>query len=272
MTDLVSLTWSPIEWNDPNGGVIRLWPFLPNVVYSADLRRTEGEWDGVAFLLPDDEHEIWNSQVDEEKSSPGINRDGIISSGGTLARMMLGMSTIESIQTCKFPDPEPRRILQAALSPSGNGPRPVFFIEPDDEKWTEWVEDCADEMVRLKNLTRSIFSRRIWRKVLRNSIQSTVPPRTERDDEKAGGFAQASALAAAWWTRSESVLNHELQIRRDERLAARLRGALETLCGGQIHGEDAPVLIVPIMQAWLPNILAALEKSPRPEHVGEEEE
>ena len=267
-----SLPWAPVDWVDPNGGVIRLWPFLPNVVYSTALRRTEGEWDGVAYLLPSDEDEIWDAQADEEKESPGINRDAVISSGGTLARMMLGMSTIESIQTCKFPDPEPRRILQAALSPSGTGQRPVFFIEPDDESWTEWVEDCADEMVRLKNLTRSIFSGRIWRKMLRISIKNTNPPFSERDEQKAGAFAQASALAAAWWARSESILTSDLQQRRDQRMAARLRGVLGTLFGGQVDDGVTPVLLVPVMQAWMPSILAALEQEPLPEHVGDEEE
>ena len=47
-----------------------------------------------------------------------------------------------------------------------------IYVEPNDEEWTEWVEDCADEMVRLKHLTRSIFSGRIWRKLLRNSIKN----------------------------------------------------------------------------------------------------
>ncbi|MEE2759507.1 MAG: hypothetical protein VYA86_05980 [Candidatus Thermoplasmatota archaeon] len=272
MPDPVSLTWSPVDWEDPLGGTIRLWPFLPNVVYTSALRRTEGKWDGIAFLLPDDESEIWSSQAEEEKSSPGINRDAIISSGGTLARMMSGMSTIEAIQTCKFPDPEPRRLMQAAQSPSGFGPRPVFFIEPNDNDWTEWVEDCADEMVRVKHLIRSVFSGRVWRKMLRNSIRRTGPPSMERDSNNASGYAQASALAAAWWDRSESVLTTELQMRRDTRLASRLRGALGTLCGGQVDGEEAPVLLTPVMQAWLPSILAALENSPLPEPVGDEEE
>ncbi|MBJ84724.1 MAG: hypothetical protein CMB52_04325 [Euryarchaeota archaeon] len=272
MADSAHFTWAPVDWIDPSGGIIRLWPFLPNVVYSSTLRRTEGNWHGLAFLLPDDESEIWDSQFEEEKSSPGINRDAMISSGGTLARMMLGMSSIETIQTCRFPDPEPRRLLQAALSSSGKGPRPVFFIEPDDEEWTEWVEDCADEMVRIKHLIRSIFSGRIWRKMLRESIRKVSPPSQERDNEKASGYAQASAFAATWWARSESILTPELQVRRDERLASRLRGSLATLSGGQVDDEEAPVLLVPVMQAWLPSILKALEKSPPPEHVGEEEE
>ena len=272
MTDSAPLSWLPIEWEDPCGGIIRLWPFLPNVVLTASLRRSEGEWNGLAFLLPDDESEIWDDQAEQEKASPGINRDAIASSGGSLARMMLGQSSIDSIQTCRFPDPEPRRLLQAAQSPSGTGSRPVFFVEPEDEEWTQWVEDCADEMVRLRHLTRSIFSGRIWKRTLREAMRCTAPPESVRDDAKAHGLAQASALAAAWWHRSESVLSTELQSRRDLRLASRLRGALGTLYGGQGDDEDTPVLLVPVMQAWMPSIHAALKKSPLPEHVEEEEE
>ena len=85
-------------------------------------------------------------------------------------------------------------------------------------------------------------------------------------------MAQASALAAAWWYRSESVLSEELCSRRDARLASRLRGALSTLSEGQIDDEEAPVLLVPVMQAWMPSIHSALLKTPLPEHVEEEEE
>ena len=100
MIDSAPLSWSPIDWDDPCGGTIRLWPFLPNVVLTNALRRSTGEWDGLAFLLPDDESEIWDEQYEQEKASPGINRDSIAASGGTLARMMIGMSSIESIREC----------------------------------------------------------------------------------------------------------------------------------------------------------------------------
>ena len=272
MTDSGSLTWSPVEWDDPSGGTIRLWPTLPNVVLTPTLRRSVGKWDGVAFLLPEDEPEFWNEQFEQEKSSPGINRDSIITGGGMLARMMLGMSTIDSIQTCKFPDPEFRRLQLAAESDAGSSARPIFFVEPEDEKWTEWVEDCADEMVRIRNLARSIFSGRNWRRSLKQAMRATTPPRNERDDSKAHGFALASALSAAWWHRSEAILSPELCERRDTRLASRLRGALGMLCEGQVDDDDTPVLLVPVMQAWLPSIHAALKNQPLPEHILEEEE
>ena len=103
-------------------------------------------------------------------------------------------------------------------------------------------------------------------------MRCTAPPESVRDDAKAHGLAQASALAATWWHRSESILSTELQSRRDLRLASRLRGALGTLCGGQVDDEDTPVLLVPVMQAWMPSIHSALESSPLPEHVEEDEE
>ena len=184
--------------------------------------------------------------------------------------MMLVKDVIVSVQSYGFTGPEPRRLLQAAERPSGTGSRPIFFVEPEDEEWTEWVEDCADEMVRLRNLTRSIFSGRAWKRTLRAAMHQTGPPDCERDDAKAHGRAQARALAAAWWYRSESVLNEELRLRRDQRLASRLRGALGTLCGGQVDDTGTPVLLVPVMQAWMPDIHSALESSPLPEPVEEE--
>ena len=51
-------------------------------------------------------------------------------------------------------------------SEAGTGHRPIYFVEPDDEEWTEWVEDCADEMSRPRKLLKSVFSGRAWRKEL----------------------------------------------------------------------------------------------------------
>ncbi len=259
------LGWTPIEWDDPLGGTIRLWPYIPHVVLTDTLRRTAGKWDGIAFLLPDDEPEIWESQVEQERKSPGINRDAISSSGDTYSRMIQGMTTITSIQTNRFPDPEPRRLYQYANSASGS--KPSFFIEPNDEEWTKWVEDCADEMTSLRNLASSIFGGRAWKKALRESMLGITPPEIERDDEKAHALALASSLATTWWNRSESMISVELRSRRDLRFAARLRGALRTLTSRQIDDEPPPVLFVPVMQAWLPSIQNALMESPLPEEI-----
>jgi len=253
------LPWDPINWIDPNGGLIRLWPIIPSVVLPENLRRSSGDWHGLAFLLPDDEHEIWLEQIIEEKKSPGINRDGIAASGGILGRMMQGMATIEEIQTGKFPDPEPRRLFQQAESKAGKGSRPVYFVEPDDEEWTTWVEECADEMSRPRQLFKSIFSGRSWRKELLRTMKDASPPKVVRDDVKATALAEASSIAATWWRRAESTLNESLRQKRDERLASRLRGALVNLREGQIDDSETPVLLVPVMQAWVSSIHNALE-------------
>ena len=265
MTTGSVLGWTPSEWEDPLGGIIRLWPYIPHVVLTDTLRRTSGKWDGIAFLLPDDEPEIWESQVEQERKSPGINRDAISSSGDTYARMIRGMTTVENIQTNRFPDPEPRRLYQYAKSEAGS--KPFFFLEPDDEEWTKWVEDCADELTSLRNLASSIFGGRAWKKALRKSMYGITPPEIERDDQKAHALALASSLATTWWNRSESMISTDLRNRRDLRLAARLRGALRTLAKGQIDDEIPPVLFVPVMQAWLPSIQEALLTTPPLEKI-----
>ncbi len=258
MEDLDHLLWSPIDWEDPEGGIIRLWPMIPSVVLPKSLRRTTGNWDGIAYLLPDDEPEIWDEQAQQEKSSPGINRDGIIAGGGILSKMMLHLSSLEAIQACKFPDPESRRLFQMAYSEAGKGRRPIFFVEPEDQDWIDWVEDCADEMSRPRQLLKSIFSGRAWKKELLKSMRDATPPEIVRDDSVASAMAEASGVAATWWRRSERSLNEDLHRRRDERLAARIRGALQSLRKGQIDGKDTCVLLVPVMQAWMPSIHVAL--------------
>jgi hypothetical protein len=267
MIDSVALEWSPIDWDDPDGGTIRLWPTLPTVVYPDSLRRIVGRWNGLAFLLPTDEPDVWDEQAVEEKASPGINRDGIAAGGGILGRMMEGMSAIEGIQVGRFPDPEPRRLLIAAQSEAGSGSRPIFFVEPDDEEWTEWVESCADEMTRPLRLLGSVFGGRAWKKELVRAMKNARPPRLEKNEDKARGLAEASSLSAAWWWRSEASFTDELRNQRDARLVARLRGALSVLREGQVDVDIPPVLLVPVMQAWMQSIHNALLDEPKPESM-----
>jgi hypothetical protein len=66
MSEGEALPWSPIDWSDEDGGTIRLWPHLPTVVSTDALRRTVGDWQGLAFLLPPDEPEDWAEQVVEK--------------------------------------------------------------------------------------------------------------------------------------------------------------------------------------------------------------
>ena len=267
MSEGEALPWSPIDWSDEDGGTIRLWPHLPTVVSTDALRRTVGDWQGLAFLLPPDEPEDWAEQVVEERDNPGVNRDTLAYQGGAYGRMMEGLISIDSVQTGRFPDPEPRRIHRAAISAE----RPTFFVEPDDEEWHDWVEDCADEMAQFRTLIRQVFAGRAWKRAMKAAMLRIEPPAAERSDAKAQGLAEASAYCAAWWALSERLITTELAALRDQRYAARLRGALATLREGQVDGGAAPVLLVPVMQAWMPTLHTALENGVESESLLEDE-
>lgn len=265
MSEAPTLPWSAVDWADPDGGTIRLWPHLPTVVSTTGLRRQIGEWHGLALLLPADEPEDWLEQVAEEKRSPGINRDALASQGGDYGRMMQAFVGIDAIQTGRFPDPEPKRLYTEAC----NRGLPVHFLEPEDEDWQEWIEDCADDMARLSTLVSMLFSRRHWKRAMRESTARAAPPRAERDSDRAVALAEASTFAAAWWATSQRMLEPALLDRRDRRFAGRARGSLAVLREGQVDGDEAPVLLLPVMQAWMPAILEALSAGVDPEPLEE---
>ena len=73
------------------------------------------------------------------------------------------------------------------------------------------------------------------------------------------GLQAASALAATWWTLNRENSDENLNIEKDMRFAARLRGGLASL--REEHGDDA-VLMVPLQQASKESMLIALEKLP----------
>ena len=262
----INLEWDDFVWKDPEGGLVYLHGVLPTVVYPNSLR-PRIKWSGLGLMVSEEEIELWEHEEELEKKSPGINFTGAISQGGDFSRLLGGLSLLENIQTCKFPDPEPRRLLIAAQSEAGSGSRPIFFVEPDDEEWTEWVESCADEMTRPLRLLGSVFGGRAWKKELVRAMKNARPPRLEKNEDKARGLAEASSLSAAWWWRSEASFTDELRNQRDARLVARLRGALSVLREGQVDVDIPPVLLVPVMQAWMPSIHNALLDEPKPESM-----
>ena len=75
-------------------------------------------------------------------------------------------------------------------------------------------------------------------------------------------FSSASVLAAAWWELSEWLSTPQLTARRDERYAARIRGALASLRANE--GADAVLLLV-VHKPHRPSVLAALQERPTPE-------
>ena len=71
-------------------------------------------------------------------------------------------------------------------------------------------------------------------------------------------------MASAWWDINREMSTPELNKRRDERYAARIRGALAAL--RKEHGEEA-VLLLPLHLPQLDSVLAALNMAPTPEEI-----
>ena len=65
----------------------------------------------------------------------------------------------------------------------------------------------------------------------------------------------------------------ELISERNSRFASRLRGALAELRNSRVDDAKAPdsTLLVPVHQAWLPSLEAAVTAWPDPEPVSREE-
>ncbi|MCH2349356.1 MAG: hypothetical protein MK233_05475 [Candidatus Poseidoniales archaeon] len=250
--------WTWRDWNDPDGGVIRLWGTVATVILPRALRPRD-DWDGVAFLLTYEEVEVWDEEDVMEKRSRGALTKLAIEGGGDFARMLERMLQLDLLKAGRFPDPEPRRLFNLAEK----GELPFYFVEPDttDDEWVEYLEATADEAARLSRMPGHLFARRSWRKALKEALKGSSPPKGVAAEE-ADQLAYAAALSTAWWRRSETMFNPDLRRRRDLRLAARLRGSLASL---RDTGVSSPVLMVPLAQAWTSDLLAILKEEPDPE-------
>ena len=78
--------WTWRDWNDPDGGIIRLWGTVATVILPRALRPRD-DWDGVAFLLTDEEVEAWDEEDAMEMRSRGALAQLAIEGGGDFARM-----------------------------------------------------------------------------------------------------------------------------------------------------------------------------------------
>lgn len=248
------LGWEDIVWKDPDGGEVHLYGVLPTVVYP-DRLRPRIEWDGCAMLVSVEEIELWEHEEEIERKSPGINRDEALIQGGDFSKLVEGLSTLEEIKTCRFPDPEPRRLQKMALRRGS----PLYFIEPslEDDDWTTWHEDRAIEVTRPLALLSRLWSARRFRAKFKLTLPLVTPPAHCSDE-----FAAAAAVAAAWWLAEEHSLSEELRKQRDTRLASRLRGALADL---RRLGKGSPVLLTVCHQAQRASLLAGLEELPEVE-------
>ncbi len=253
----MSWPWKPMDWKDPKGGVIRFFPYIPTVVLPRKLRPRD-DWDGLAFLLHPEERESWEDEEKMEKSGKGSSTMLAIHGGGDLARMLIRMQLLEDVKGAKFPDPEPRRLLKLADRDN----IPTYFIEPgvEDEDWLSYLEDSADEAAKLSRMFLQLFARRRFAKTWKRTQREVSEPPIS---EGAESLAIAAGLAATWWRVSESFSTADLQASRNLRFAGRIRGALANLSSL----KEEPVLIVPIYQDWMADILATLKTNVEVEDV-----
>tara|TARA_Y100001968_G_scaffold331410_1_gene385990 strand:- start:2496 stop:3320 length:825 start_codon:yes stop_codon:yes gene_type:complete len=245
------LDWDDLLWEDPDGGIVQIHGVLPTVVYPNTLR-PRNSWSGLGLMVSEEEIELWEHEEELEKKSPGINFVGASSQGGDFSRLLGGLSLLENIQTCKFPDPEPRRLHKYAI----RGNKPVFFIEPplSDDKWCNWLEMHALELTRPLKMFSNLWSRRKFKKNLSKMLKIAKVKSGESSE-----FAVASAISAAWWVGIENNISLELKQKRDERYASRIRGALSEM---RNSGIESPTLLLVASLPQRKSLFNALEKMP----------
>ena len=247
----LNLGWKDLEWKDPDGGIVYFHGVLPTVVYPNSLR-PRIKWTGLGLMVSEEEIELWEHEEELEKKSPGINFTGAISQGGDFSRMLGGLSYLEEIQTCKFPDPEPRRLHKYAIREG----KPLFFIEPSlsDDDWSNWLEMHAIEVTRPLKILSNLWSGRKFKKNLSKMLKiAKIVPRESSE------FAVASAISTAWWIGIENSISSELKEKRDNRFASRIRGALAEM---RNSGINEPSLLLVSSLAQRSSLINALEKMP----------
>ena len=260
--EVPELRWRESILEDPEGGVIVLWPHLPCVRMPSGLR-SRRVWDGVAFLLSHNDLSSMREEEKQDRSSPGVHKDAAIASGTTLGRLVRELEALD-VEGPRIPDPEQIRLLLHAENSRGG--LPVFPIEPDldDIEWSEWLERSAQKQVNVATLLSTLTLGRRWSRTASSAVSRIVP-----DAEVGVELGAASAACAAWWSEEEGVLGEELYSERDLRFASRIRGALADLRNSRIDDEKAqePTLMVPVHQARLPSLESALSVWPAAESI-----
>ena len=259
------LRWEPSVLEDPEGGRIVLWPHLPCVRMPPSLRY-RGRWDGLALLFSLSDLSGWRLDEKQDKESPGVHIEAAIASGTVLGRLMKDLQEYD-VDGPKIPDPEQVRLLLHA--DNARGGMPIYAIEPelDDSDWAEWWESRADKQASISNLLSTLTTSRRWKKTRSSAIS-----RVNRNDAVNVDMGAAAASCAAWWIEEQGGLTAELLSQRNARFAARLRGSLEDLINSRVDDAEASecTLLVPVHQAWLPSLEAAVTTWPDPESVSME--
>ena len=241
------LRWESSVFDDPNGGSVLLWPYLPCVRMPAKMRPRV--WDGLALLSSADELVSLKEEEEQDKSSPGIHMDSALASGTTLGMLVRDLSELD-LEGPSIPDPERIRLLRHAENSRGG--MPIYAIEPgiDDPEWADWQSRWADEQVRFRNLLATLGRSRRWSRIRKEAIKKVSHSILASPD-----LGAASTVCAAWWTEESMCLTTELIFERDSRFSSRIRGALSNLrdSGGD-WDEGGPTLLVPVQQAHVPSL------------------
>jgi len=168
-----------------------------------------------------------------------------------LERLML----LEEVSGGRFPDPEPWRMLRLAKKHD----RPVYHLEPpmDDDEWVAHLEREADQLTRWRTLLKIPRQGRRFSKLLKIAKVSSSPP-----SDGPMELQVASALAASWWWLLEESLSPDLSLERDQRIVARLRGAMADL---RSRNGDDTTLMVPSLQVRIPTLIELLDSGVEPE-------
>ena len=260
------LQWNPAILEDPDGGRIVLWPHLPCVRMPSTLRYRDS-WDGLALLFSESDLSGWRQDEEQDRESPGVHIEAAIASGTVLGRLMKDLQEYE-VDGPKIPDPEQLRLLLHA--DNARGGMPIYPIEPeiDDEPWLNWLERSADEHSRVTSLLSTLTTSRRWRRT-----RSEASRKVEMAKGVDTDLGAAAASCATWWVEEQRPLSPEMLAERNHRFAARLRGALADLRENRRVEDDGArdsILLVPVHQASLPSLEAAVGAWPDAEPVQKE--
>jgi len=250
------LRWEMAVFEDPLGGKILLWPYLPCVRMPAKMRPRE--WDGLALLCSEDEIQSLREEEGQDKASPGLHVESASASGTTLGMLVKDLQELE-IDGPSIPDPEKIRLLRHAENSRGG--MPIYPIEPDmqDDDWADLQSKWADEQVKLRNLIATIGRSRRWAKSRKSAISMV-----DRSKWVTPDLGAAATVCYAWWSEERMALTEELSKIRTRRISSRLRGALADMRNfrGQEtnwrNSDDGPILLTPVQQAYLPSLQNSL--------------
>ena len=259
------LRWEPSIFEDPLGGKIILWPYLPCVRMPSKMRPRE--WNGLALISSSDEILSLREEELQEIESPGVHVDSAAVSGTTLGMLVRSLSELD-IEGPSIPDPEKIRLLRHAENSRGG--MPIYAIEPaiDDEHWAEWQSRWADEQVRFRNLLATIGRNRRWSKAMKDSIPNVTESQWANSD-----LGAAATVCYSWWREESLCLTEELIREREQRISSRLRGALADMRKSDFEPKinEGPVLLVPVHQPRMPSLENTLIDCEHVEELGREQ-